>query len=86
MGSVKPDEKVKKYDTRTQPAFHEANKSFFEKFCNCCIAQNEKNELTRQEVSFHNVRFNGFRSITITSSRTSKCSHMTRKTQITSKV
>ena len=53
MGSVKPDEKVKKYDTRTQPAFHEANKSFFEKFCNCCIAQNEKNELTRQEVSFH---------------------------------
>jgi hypothetical protein len=39
------------FNTRVQPAFHEANKNFFETFCQCCMARNANYSLARKEVS-----------------------------------
>ena len=41
----------KAYNTRDQPAFHERNKSFTEKFCGCCVGPEERLDLSRDEVS-----------------------------------
>ena len=42
----------KQYNTRVQPAFHESNKSFWERHCCCCIGAHDRNELTRQEIYY----------------------------------
>ena len=42
---------AKVYNTREQPAFHNRNKTFVEKYCTCCISGEQSTDLTRFEVS-----------------------------------